>query len=60
MELGLTGKIALATGSYRGTGEIIAKRLAEKGATVFAHGFERSRNNLRPPKTTLSCGLDAT
>ena len=41
MELGLTGKVALVTGSYRGTGEIIAKQLANEGATVIAHGFER-------------------
>ena len=40
MELGLTGKVALVTGSYRGTGQIIAQRLADEGATVIAHGFE--------------------
>jgi hypothetical protein len=48
MQLCLAGKIALANGSYRGTGEIIAKRLTEKGTTVFAHGFERSK---QPPPT---------
>jgi len=40
MELGLKGKVALVTGSYRGTGQIIAQRLADEGATVIAHGFE--------------------
>ena len=40
MELGLHGKIALVTGSNRGTGQIIAQALAAEGATVIAHGFE--------------------
>ena len=40
MELGLTGKIALVTGSNRGTGQIIAEGLAAEGATVIAHGFD--------------------
>jgi NAD(P)-dependent dehydrogenase (short-subunit alcohol dehydrogenase family) len=40
MDLGLAGKIALVTGSYRGTGAGIAQLLADEGATVFVHGFE--------------------
>ncbi|RCX09176.1 SDR family NAD(P)-dependent oxidoreductase [Extensimonas vulgaris] len=39
MDLGLEGKVALVTGSERGTGSVIAQRLAEEGATVIAHGF---------------------
>ena len=40
MDLGLRGKVALVTGSYRGTGAGIARVLGEEGATVFVHGFE--------------------
>lgn len=38
MELGLRGKRALVTGSSRGTGAVIARVLAEEGATVVVHG----------------------
>ncbi len=40
MDLGLDGKVAVVTGSYRGTGAGIAEVLAGEGATVFVHGFE--------------------
>jgi NAD(P)-dependent dehydrogenase (short-subunit alcohol dehydrogenase family) len=40
MNLELEGRTALVTGSYRGTGEIIARRLASEGARVIVHGFE--------------------
>jgi NAD(P)-dependent dehydrogenase (short-subunit alcohol dehydrogenase family) len=40
MDLGLAGRTALVTGSYRGTGAGIAETLAAEGATVFVHGFE--------------------
>ena len=40
MDLGLTGRVALVTGSYRGTGAGIARVLAAEGATVLVHGFE--------------------
>ncbi len=40
MDLGLSGQRALVTGSHRGTGEVIARRLAEEGAAVIVHGFD--------------------
>ncbi len=40
MDLGLTGKVALVSGSYRGTGSGIAEVLASEGASVAVHGFE--------------------
>jgi 3-oxoacyl-[acyl-carrier protein] reductase len=40
MDLGLSGRTALVTGSYRGTGRSIAGVLAAEGATVVVHGFE--------------------
>jgi len=40
MDLALADKCALVTGSHRGTGMIIAQRLAEEGAEVFVHGLQ--------------------
>jgi 3-oxoacyl-[acyl-carrier protein] reductase len=40
MDLGLTDKVALITGSYRGTGAGIARSLAAEGAVVLVHGLE--------------------
>lgn len=40
MDLGLGGRIALVSGSWRGTGAGIAEALAREGATVAVHGFE--------------------
>jgi 3-oxoacyl-[acyl-carrier protein] reductase len=40
MQLGLEGSSALVTGSYRGTGLIIAKQLLEEGVHVWVHGLE--------------------
>ena len=37
-DLGLTGKVALVTGSASGIGEAIARRLAQEGARVVVHG----------------------
>jgi len=38
MDLGLDGKLALVTGSNRGTGSLIARAIAREGATVAVHG----------------------
>ena len=51
MDLGLEGKVALVTGSYRGTGAGIAGVLAAEGATVLVHGFE-------PGQTDATIGRD--
>ena len=40
MDLALAGRRALVTGSHRGTGAVIARRLAEEGAAILVHGFE--------------------
>jgi 3-oxoacyl-[acyl-carrier protein] reductase len=40
MDLGIAGRVALVTGSYRGTGTGIAGVLAAEGATVLVHGLE--------------------
>eukprot|EP00752_Nemacystus_decipiens_P018062 g16194.t1 len=40
MDLALKGKTALVTGSYRGTGQIIAQTLAAEGVNVLVHGLE--------------------
>ena len=40
MDLGLSGRTAFVSGSYRGTGAGIAKSLAAEGAHVLVHCFE--------------------
>jgi NAD(P)-dependent dehydrogenase (short-subunit alcohol dehydrogenase family) len=40
VDLGLDGRVALVTGSYRGTGAGTARVLAAEGATVLVHGLE--------------------
>lgn len=40
MDLQLNDRVALVTGSYRGTGAGIARVLAGEGAHVLVHGFE--------------------
>jgi len=42
VDLGLTGRRALVTGSHRGTGEATARILAQEGAHVLVHGFEQT------------------
>jgi len=39
LDLGLTGRTALVTGSWRGTGAAIAGTLAREGARVLVHGL---------------------
>jgi NAD(P)-dependent dehydrogenase (short-subunit alcohol dehydrogenase family) len=40
MDLGLAGKVAFVSGSWRGTGAGIARVLAREGASVVVHGLE--------------------
>ena len=40
MDLDLSNKLALVTGSHRGTGEVIAQTLAAEGARVIVHSNE--------------------
>ena len=42
MDLQLNERVALVTGAHRGTGQIIAQRLAAEGATVWLHGFDQA------------------
>jgi NAD(P)-dependent dehydrogenase (short-subunit alcohol dehydrogenase family) len=40
MDLGLSGSSVLITGSYRGTGLIMARSFLDEGAEVWVHGLE--------------------
>ena len=40
MDLELTGKTALVTGSFRGTGMIIADSLLKEGVKTIVHGLK--------------------
>ena len=41
MDLGIKGKVAIVTGSARGLGAMIARRLAEEGAKVVINDVQR-------------------
>jgi len=43
MDLQLDGKTALVTGSSKGIGEAIARKLAKEGAIVIVHGRDRAQ-----------------
>jgi NAD(P)-dependent dehydrogenase (short-subunit alcohol dehydrogenase family) len=59
MELGLSGKRALITGSNRGTGASIATQLAREGATVFVHGLAPETGQELLAQELSSAGLRA-
>jgi 3-oxoacyl-[acyl-carrier protein] reductase len=58
MDLALTDRVALVTGSHRGTGAGIARALAREGARVAVHGFEAGQAE-RVAETLVDEGLDA-
>ena len=60
MDLGLAGKRALVTGSYRGTGAGIARVLAAEGATVVVHGFEEGQPDEVAAEIAAAGGSAAT
>lgn len=43
MDLGLTGKTALITGSTKGIGKAIAIEMAKEGTNVIINGRKKSR-----------------
>lgn len=43
MDLGLTNRVALVSGGYRGTGAGTVEVLADEGATVLVHAFEQGQ-----------------
>jgi NAD(P)-dependent dehydrogenase (short-subunit alcohol dehydrogenase family) len=58
MDLALNARTALVSGSYRGTGLIIARRLAEEGARVLVHGLEPGQ--AEAAVDALGCGVPVT
>ena len=50
MELGLAGKVALVTGSYRGTGAGIAEALAGDLEASAIHRYRKADGLLKPVK----------
>lgn len=58
MDLGLAGRTALVSGSYRGTGLIIAATLAAEGARVLVHGL--APGQAEAAVETLGAGVAVT
>ncbi len=58
MDLALAGRTALISGSHRGTGMIIARRLAREGASVLVHGLEPGQ--AEAAVESLGCGTPVT
>jgi NAD(P)-dependent dehydrogenase (short-subunit alcohol dehydrogenase family) len=61
MDYGLTGKLALVTGSTAGIGFAIAKQLAREGATVYVNGRTQDRVDVKGVAADLStkAGVDS-
>lgn len=59
MDLGLAGKVALVTGSWRGTGAGIAELLGREGCRVLVHGLEPGQNEPVLEKL-VGLGIEAT
>jgi len=57
VDLGLEGKVALVTGSYRGTGAGMARMLATEGATVLVHGLEPGQTDATVSSITDAGGV---
>lgn len=57
MDLALTGRTALVTGSHRGTGEVIAQTLAREGARVIFHSNEANAADSAAAATDNACAV---
>ncbi len=60
MDLGLTDKYVLVTGSNRGTGYVIASVLMNEGARVIYHSIEEGASSDAAPDGALTCWGDIT
>ncbi len=58
MDLDLNGHTALVTGSYRGTGLVIARHLAREGARVLVHGLLPGQAEAAVEE--IGCGVPVT
>jgi 3-oxoacyl-[acyl-carrier protein] reductase len=57
VDLGLEGRTALVTGSWRGTGAGIARALAAEGARVLVHGLEAGTTDDTVASVTAAGGV---